>query len=247
MKKLMYTSALFLFSLSWTFANHGARHLEGYWHSTCGSNSIEIDAKSYGLKIDGLSRDRKFRANRRNVFQNRSGVLVEIINPRTILVTRNRGNHFRRRTETTKYVRLRRNARNDSRYRNDQGRDNSWYDGDDEYSYRRYDNDGYSSYNGSRPGSYDTDHRHYAIKHREDISGTWRTKGLDLNKRINIVSSSEGIKAKFKSSDKWFFYAQEQDRPNVFTDNRGNRYILESRTELTWIGRDGKRLKLSKF
>ncbi len=241
MKKLIYTSALFLFSLSWTFADHGARHVEGYWHSTCGSNSIEIYAKSYGLKIDGLSRDRKFRVNRRNVFKNRSGIRVEIISPRVILVTRRRGNHFRRRTVTTKYVRAIRGDGRDRYY----DYDAEWYDERDDYRYRRYEGNDYRSYDDGY-GGYENDRGFYARKLREEVAGNWQTRGLEFNKRIKIVSSSEGIKAKFKTSDRWFFYAQDRDRANVFTDNRGNQYILENESTLLWIGRDGKRYSLKR-
>ena len=69
------------------------------------------------------------------------------------------------------------------------------------------------------------------------IEGLWQVnKSNDL---VEIRSTSNGLKAKFVTSQEWDFY--DYLNRDTYEDRRGNRYYLKSSEKLIWESRDGRR------
>ena len=248
MKKLLYLALVLILPTSILVADSGDRRIEGYWFSTHANYEIQIKSKSYGLKVKGLPGSRhdwkRFTATRRhNVFKDHKGnVLVRDSRARLTYKTRSHNGSYGHR-----------DGRVYQFSRDAYGAYDGYSGGDcradyDPRSNGQYRTDRYSD-RGYRNGYRDDDRRGQssASSIRNAVSGDWKTIGLNKNKRVEIRKVQTGINVRIKNKDNWVFYAQDRHDPNLFTDRRGNRYILKRDLSLKWIGINGKDFVLEKY
>ncbi len=250
MKKMIYLILLSVLPSSLILADHGHNHLEGLWYARNGFHDLRIKVKSYGLKIRGLDGDRSWRKMRhtrmRNVYIDRRGNAVEIINRNHIVYLPSMPYRYRTRRQGPRnevhYVRGDRRFRNgcvsDGYYRERSNRDVR-YDLYDSADHQYGSREGYNS-------SVYSDHRSVENldRYRNDMIGTWTSRTLD--KKVYIKINDNGIKARFAGSSKWSFYYRDKADKYSFIDRKGNRYVLKNKNILEWIAYDGRKINLDR-
>lgn len=243
MKKILYLAMVIMLPTSLLVADSGGHRIEGYWFSTHSNHEIRIKSKLYGLKVKGLPGSRNSwkrlrNTGQHNVFRDsRGNVLIRDSHNRIVYKRRSRNgwSHW----EDRVYHFSRDMDCNSSPYYQDYNDYGRYRDRRGDYGYCR----GGDYYREDR----DRNQGRSASAIRKTLSGKWKTRGLDKNRRVEIRSVQTGINARFKNKDRWIFYAQDRVDPNVFTDRKGNRYILKRDLSLKWIGISGKEFILEKY
>lgn len=218
-----------------------------YWYNGYLNRTIEINRFADGIEVRGLhSRNGSSWFERRssNSYYDRYENKLKLINNKVIYYNRRKSSRL---TFLPRYSRSQnRHCGNDSRYRDmdyhDYGDNQDDYYDDRNSNHRNRDNERYSNQQGYRdretnrglpideyrPNSSNTfDKENTNI---EEIEGTWQVK--DLNKKVYIVETRDGIKARFSDELKWFDYKQGDDK-NEFTSENGQKYTLRNGI-LTW-------------
>lgn len=218
-------------------AGHHYDWLEGYWDNTYLDRTVKIKAKSYGLKIKSLYRNKKwskFRYDCQDQLKDRNGNIIRILSHNRIEFINTYTGHavtFHRHRDCPNYDRY------------DHGHYDEYYD---DYGYRNTDRKRRRS-----KRKYKSEHSNPQVAQRLDekslyqLEGTYAPQGYG-DRRVVILSTRDGIKVKDKRNGQWFRYRLSADGYALIND-KGHRYqLLDGR--LVWLrSADAKALQLNKI
>ena len=232
MKRIFYLSLFLFISLTTTKAN-SPYLLEGIYTNPETYEEIVVRSNHRGLEIQGLSQRNpgkiiRFVKNGRTRFIDRNGNKLRISGSRngytTIIFNPRRGPN---RIYQAGIWRNKRNScgtfsdRNGGRY----------------YGYDHLDRD---IDWGRRRGYNDFDNRD-RYNNSFSMQGTYETRD---GRRIAILNTRTGFKAKFRGDRIWKRYERKGER---FVDRDGNFYQISSHNKLIWNGKySGKQIELTK-
>lgn len=233
MKRIFFIFSIFIMTLS---LHASGNILDGSWYNPHIKRSIIIKHQRDGLQIKGIHSRYGwtwFERCSKNTYCDRYDNLIKISG-------RNRIVYYKRdrRARLTFYPVSDINV--DRRYRDT-------YDEEDWYS------DNYRS-DGNRYNDYDEKYNHKNdditinrnhIKHQSP-EGTWES--IELGKKVFIVDTRDGLKARFSDDPRWYIFKTEEDKSGVFISDKGHRYEYLDENNLLWIDNSGKRkYKLTKL
>jgi len=234
MKRLIYLSLLLTIPF-FLHAEHGRDRLSGKWISPYFDTQIRLKINRHEIRVKGLSRRgwTYFTPIRRNVFEDCSGNTIRINNVHDLVyINRYRGERIR----FVKKGHIHRNHTCNSRCAV----------GNDYFSYSQYSGYGDSYYyddynNRSNEGWGDRreNNRNDAINNYSNSRLNGRYHVREIDDYVTLNKTRYGLKAK-RGNDNWVEYTQNRNRKNEYVDNRGNKYLVRSDSEITWKSRDGK-------
>lgn len=234
MKRIFYLSLLLTIPFL-LHADHGRKRLNGKWISPYFDTQIKIKVKRHELKVKGLSTRgwTYFTPIRRNVFEDCVGNRIKLKNMHELVyINRYRGERIR-------FVKKGHNHHNHHC-------SSACNVGHDFFTYQDY-GDYYGDYGGGYYSDYDYEYDGWRDRdNRGDRDRRYSTNRLDgkyhvreIDEYVTLNRTRDGLKARRGNSD-WVYYRQNRYRKNEYIDNRGNKYLVRSNGDITWLSKNGK-------
>lgn len=207
---------------------------EGNWYNPHLKRSIYITSYHDGIKVKGIhSRygSTWFEKCGRNTYCDRYDNYFKVSGRDRLVFYKRDG-----RVRLTFYPTRSNDCEPRSRY---DDRDDDWYSDD-----RRYD-DGYGDddYNSRNRGKGRVINKRPSYNFSPE--GTWQSS--DFGKKVFIVDTRDGLKARFSDDSKWYIFKNDDKKSGIYLGDKGHRYEYID-DNLYWIDNVGQRkYKLTKI
>jgi hypothetical protein len=249
MKTVYICVLISLLSISETSAGHSTIEDRQYWYNGYLNRTIEIFQYEDGIEVKGLHSNLGyfwFQRRSSHSYFDRYGNKIKLYRTKIIYYSNRRNSRL---TFLPVYDRFdRRNCEDE--YRDRGYHDHDYYDRERYDDYRRNNNrhgadNTYRKDRKSRPSEANRSYEKRGITKNEnivtqdkvsndEIEGTWKVK--DLSKKVYIVDTRDGIKARFSDELKWYVY-KSKGQENEFIAENGQTYTLKNGV-LIWSNGD---------
>lgn len=251
MKTLYIGLLISLFSITEISARQRTIEDRQYWYNGYLNKTIEIFQYEDGIEVKGLHSNRGyfwFQRRLSHLYFDRYGNKIKLHRNKIVYYANRRNSRL---TFLPVYDRF--DHRNcEDEYRDRRYHDHDYYDRERYDDYRRNNNrhGADNTHRNDRKSRPNTANRSYAYEKRsiskndeityqeqisqDEIEGTWKVK--DLSKKVYIVDTRDGIKARFSDELKWYVY-KSKGQENEFIAENGQTYTLKNGV-LIWSNAD---------
>ncbi len=239
MKSLVFIVAMLSFYVGPVFGNSHPGP-EGVWYNANLHKKVVLEFCTGGINIKGLHSQFtwiRFDRTSPDTYSDYRGNIIYFISPYRI-------EYFNKRRRQLLYFRpleVRASPDRNWGYHDDYHRFGNTERGNN-YDHYSEDNRRSERSKEGNTGSYETGIQ-FSI---DEAEGTWTVD--EVNKVVYIVSTRDGLKARFKDDSKWYTYTQNTADTHKFTGANGETYQWVSENIMVWIsGNKDRRFTLRKI